>query len=204
MFRFRNVRPSDSIRTAFHDFLTKNCADYDPFSEANALRYKKYVFPSLEKNKTKKREQKTAKVSTKSTAANVFTYVSLVAFVCLIVANIISLAQTAKILSVIVTDVSFMFIIIAWIINILCLASKSKLSKLLLVLLFSLTSIIFTYATYFPPIASLDSFILGKAVIAGEIVQALLWLLFDNVEFDIVTKIFFAIIFTAIIILGNL
>lgn len=210
LLRFQNIRAAETLRMTFHDFLTRNCAGYSPFSEENARRYKEYVSPTLRQKPRREREDKSA-AAPKSAAAAVFTYISLAAFICLAAFDAISLAKSAKIFSAVAVNISLTLIVISWAANILCPLSKSKLSKLFLLALFSLTCVACYCFWLFHdgvPIFSVERAAeLGRASLGVEITLALLWLLFDNMDFDLVTEILFiavccAVVLAAIVCLG--
>lgn len=49
-FRFKNIRAVDSLRIIFHDYLSRNCKGYAPLEKENDARYKRECVPSFRRH----------------------------------------------------------------------------------------------------------------------------------------------------------
>lgn len=177
----------DTLRIIFHDYLSKYCPGYLPFNKDNYQYYKKTVSPLLHKTPV---------------AGTVLSIIGIAALCVLALFNVAAsvsggVAPIEKIMQIIVCSL-LMLAMLSWTVNVIIPDTKSKLSKLLLLLVFAAGCFKTNYYRDLPCIQkciSTDSLTLtNQVLLAVKAAFALLWLLFDKVNFDRVTRIAAAVL----------
>lgn len=177
--RLKHFAIPDTPRTIFHDYLSKYCPAFAPFNEDNYKYYKKTVSPLL---------YKTPAAAVVLSAAGVASLAVLALFDVVFTVKTSNgrITQTA-------VCVLLMITILAWTANVLIPASKSKMSKLLLLLVFSVWHFVLDYYPYLHilrrSMTGLPLAFPNQVSLAAKVLFALLWLLFDKADFDKLTRI---------------
>ena len=168
-FRFKNFRAGDSLRIIFHDYLSRYCEGYASLEKENEARYKKECVPSFKRH---------------SIASLVFALAgcALISMLGIFVANYNEGYTTDGLLELFYLGIAFLLV------NMFLPASKSKVAKSFLLVLFLIFSV---------PLCCTDSLDeLGRNVF---ILFAFVFLKIDRFESDGVENVM--PIYTVIVVL---
>lgn len=169
----------DTLRIIFHDYLSKYCPGYLPFNTDNYQYYKKTVSPLLHKAPA---------------AAAVLSVVGIAALGVLALWDVVfTVRERTDAIMQATVYVLLMLALLAWTVNILLPNTKSKMSKLLLLWVFAAGYCLLDYYRYLPDIHKGLDFVFpalpNQTLLAMKAVFIFLWLLFDKVDFDKLTRI---------------